>query len=211
MQELLARGYQVVRIGDPSGSPFDCPGVIDLAPSPTRTELLELWCLKRSRFLIASESGPYPFALLLGVPTLVVNVTGIAGIPPVRLGDLYLPKHVVETEAGRRLSLDDLLNADYLINYRAVQGRYTYIENSEEELLEAVLEMEQGLRSARPATVEQIEFDRRLRASMESEQYRAWMASKHRPADYYIGRGRVAHIFAARYLPGTRAGERPRS
>ena len=49
---LRARGYTVVRLGDPSMTPLSHPGVIDLATSPARTNLLEVYCLLRSAFIV---------------------------------------------------------------------------------------------------------------------------------------------------------------
>ena len=46
-----------MRIGDSTMTPLDHPGVLDLAKSTKRTELLELYCLMRSELLLGCESG----------------------------------------------------------------------------------------------------------------------------------------------------------
>ena len=52
VDDLVQRGYTVIRLGDPSMTPLRHPGVVDLATSPTRTNLLEVYCLLRSDFII---------------------------------------------------------------------------------------------------------------------------------------------------------------
>ena len=58
----------------------DWPGVIDVATAPWRTDRLELWAVLRSRFFIASDSGPYFLAHLAGIPCLAVNEIGRAHV-----------------------------------------------------------------------------------------------------------------------------------
>ena len=83
---LVERGFLVVRIGDSSMTPMSRPGVMDLATSPRRTLALELWCIQRSAFFIATDSGPYNLCLLFNVPCLATNMTHVIGGVPAPFG-----------------------------------------------------------------------------------------------------------------------------
>jgi len=137
---LVSRGFQVVRIGDPTMTPFRRPGVVDLATSPVRSLALELWCVLRSAFLVTGDSGPFNLSVLTGVPLLGVNITHLIGAYPLRPHDRSILKHTVDTETGRALSLDAMLTPAHL-KQRWVEGRYRFLDNSPQEIQAAVEEM----------------------------------------------------------------------
>ena len=137
---LVRRGYTVVRLGDSSMTPVRHPGVVDLATSPARTNLLEVYCLLRSALIIAGESAYVNMICLTNTPILLVNVTEPISAYPVRAPGLFLPKMVVDKRTGRRLTSLDLLSLDYHRRLRDTR-RYLYVDNSPEEILEATREM----------------------------------------------------------------------
>ena len=106
---LMQRGYTVIRLGDPSMKPVHHPGLVDLATSPTRTNLLEVYCLLRSALLIAGESGLAGVTYVTNTPFLLVNSTEPISSYPIRAPGLFLPKTVVDKRDGRRLTIVDLL------------------------------------------------------------------------------------------------------
>lgn len=193
---LLAEGFQVVRVGDATCSPLDVDGAIDLARSPARTETLELWCVKQSRFFLVSDSGPYMAAILLNTPTLAVNVTALLGGDPLRSGDRYILKHVTESATSRPLTLGELLAPEYLINFR-VPGRYTHHENTADEILAAVQDMVRSQAGTVTPTDAQLEFGRRLAALAAGDAVSSWRGEAGLPA-LYVGRGLVSAPFVAR-------------
>ena len=133
---LVARGYQIVRIGDASMKPCAWPGVIDVATAPWRIAEFELWALLRSRFFIASDSGPYFLSKLYDVPCLAVNVVQL-GYYVVGERDRYICKHVYDRNAGRRVSLGEMLTEEFL-DTAVDRRRYEWIGNTPEEIVEAV-------------------------------------------------------------------------
>lgn len=137
---LVSKGFLVVRLGDPTMTPFRRPGVIDLATSPSRSLALELWCVLRSAFLIAGDSGPFNLSVLTGVPLLGVNITHLIGAYPLRPHDRSILKHTVDAASGRNLSLEEMLTPAHL-KERWVTGRYHFIDNPPEEIRAAVMEM----------------------------------------------------------------------
>ena len=140
VDELVQRGYTVVRLGDPSMTPFRHPGVVDLATSPRRTNLLEVYCLLRSDLLIAGESGLAGVTYVTNTPFLLVNATEPIAAYPIRAPGLFLPKTVIDNRDGRRLTSYDLLSTDYHRQFRDTR-RFLYIDNSQEEIRDATREM----------------------------------------------------------------------
>ena len=147
VDRLRAAGYAVVRLGDSSMSALDWPGVPDLATLPGASPSLQVYCLLRSRFLVAGESGPSAVAMLTNTPILTVNATDAIGSYPVRREGLMLLKHVVDRRDGRVLTPLELLTEDYYTHLRD-PGRFEYRENTSGEIDRAVVEMLQRLDGA---------------------------------------------------------------
>lgn len=147
VDRLRAAGYAVVRLGDATMSPLDWPGVPDLATLPEAAPALQVYCLLRSRFLVAGESGPSAVAMLTNTPILTVNATDAIGSYPVRREGLMLLKQVVDRRDGRILAPLELLTEDYYTHLRD-PGRFEYRENTSEEIDRAVVEMLERLDGA---------------------------------------------------------------
>jgi len=146
-------------------------------------------------------------ALLLGVPTLAVNVTALIGGDPLRQGDRYILKPALDRSTGRCLALDEMLTPEYLINFR-VPGRYDHLENSSEEILEAVQEMVEVQAGEPGLTPAQAAFDRRLRALAGSGGVARWRGAAGLPPHLFIGAGRIVDAFARRHLSPAVTGTR---
>lgn len=138
--ELVAQGYTVVRLGDATMTPIRRPGVIDLATSAARTDLLQLYCLLRSELLIAGESGLAALSYLTNTPRLVVNATEPFLAYPVRAPGLFLPKRVIDRRTGLPLSVAEQLGEEYHRRHRDGR-RYQYHDNTSGEILDATREM----------------------------------------------------------------------
>lgn len=198
---LVARGYTVVRFGDALMTPMARPGLIDLATSPARTPALELWCVLRSRFFIASDCGPYNLSVLTGVPCLGVNITHHVGAYPLRAHDRYILKHVIDNETGAELRLGDMLTPAHM-KLRWAPGRYTFRDNTATEICEAVREMESvtspGGTHAEPGAG-QVAFRRVLAGFLDSDYGRRRQKGSTQPG-FYLGDGWAGERFAATAL-----------
>ncbi|MGE0391973.1 MAG: TIGR04372 family glycosyltransferase [Vicinamibacterales bacterium] len=137
---LVAKGFTVVRLGDPSMRPVSRPGLIDLATSPHRTALLEVFCLLRSTFLIAGESGPLGAAYLTNTPTLNVNATDPISAYPIRANGLYLLKRVVDRRTGETVTPEAMLTPSFLAHVRDTI-QYEYLDNTPADIVRGVGEM----------------------------------------------------------------------
>lgn len=191
---LLSKGYTVVRVGAPSRTAVAGNGVIDLANSPYRTDLLELLCLMKSRFLIASESGIRQAAELFRLPTLTVNAVDALAVYPLGQKDLYILKHILDKQSGRRLSLSDMLSYEYNYAYRDTT-RWHYIENSEDEILQAVVEMENLVEGNYIESARQAGFKSAVCAAQKKLWEHCFYVRKWGIDDGFIGDGHMADSF----------------
>lgn len=74
LRALVARGYRVVRLGDPTMRPLPAiDGVIDYAASPLKTEELDILLPAAACFHIGSSSGLSVVPMLFGRPCLFLN------------------------------------------------------------------------------------------------------------------------------------------
>ncbi|MDO8794122.1 MAG: TIGR04372 family glycosyltransferase [Vicinamibacterales bacterium] len=197
---LVARGYTVVRFGDPLMTPMARPGLIDLATSPARTPELEIWCVLRSRFFIASDCGPYNLSVLTGVPCLGVNITHHVGAYPLRAHDRYILKHVIDNETGAELRLGEMLTPAHM-KLRWAPGRYTFRDNTPGEICEAVEEMERAAAGQTGAVRGdgQRGFRQILVDFLESDYGRRKQKGSTQPG-FYLGDGWIGERFAAAHV-----------
>src|SRR5262249_32450036 len=164
---LSAQGYLIVRIGDSTMTPLNRSGVLDLAKSKKRTELLELYCLMKSEFLLGCESGLVGVSYLVNLPLLSVNATDPVSSYPIRRDGLYILKRVVDRKSETVLSLADMLKEDYLFNLRN-PDRYEYIDNTSEEILEVTKEMVAGLKARPEPNRAQLEYKQLISTAVEN-------------------------------------------
>lgn len=196
---LVSRGYTIVRFGDPYMTPFEHPGVIDLGTSPLRTSALEIWCVLRSVFFIASDCGPYNLSVLTGVPCLGVNITHHVGAYPLHGYDRYILKHVIDAETGRELPLQETL-APAHIKMRWAPGRHTFRDNTPEEIREAVEEMERAVEAPQPARPAQQAFRDAIAAFLESDYGGRRQQKGGEQPPFFLGDGWAGDAFARSQL-----------
>jgi putative glycosyltransferase (TIGR04372 family) len=193
---LTQRGYTVVRLGDPSMTPVSHPGVVDLATSPSRTNLLEIYCLLRSDLLIGGESGLVGITAVTNTPFLLVNATEPISSYPIRAPGLILPKRVVDEQQRRTLSNLDLLGFDYQSQLRDTR-RYRYVDNTPDEIRQAAEEMLEwisGRWTEHPA--QRAYHDAAVSAAQELGR-RLYYIRKWGLHEGFLGDGRIARVALA--------------
>ena len=191
--ELVRGGYTVVRLGDPSMTPFRHSGVVDLATSPTRTNLLEVSCLLRSDFIVAGESAYVNLIYLTNTPVLLVNVTEPISAYPIRAPGLFLPKAVVDRRDGRQLTSSDLLTLDYQRQFRDPQ-RFQYVDNSPEQILEATREMLEWLGGTWTECQAQRSYHEAIMSASARLQRHSSYVRKWGLHEGFLGDGRIARV-----------------
>ena len=196
---LVTRGFTVVRIGDRSMTPVKLDGVVDLATSRARSDFLELWLLMHSELFIACDSGPYMASLLTPAPCLAVNVTNVIGAYPLRSRERYILKRVWDQLHGRFLSLSEMLSEGYFAT-RKDSSRYAVVDNTPEEICEAVAETLEVLEGPCPETPVQLRYRAAAARLQNSPIVAARRIKKGEPAVQFLGDGAICHGFAARHF-----------
>jgi putative glycosyltransferase (TIGR04372 family) len=196
VDDLVAQGYTVVRLGDASMTPVEHPGVIDLATSPSRTNLLEVSCLLRSDFIICGESAFVNLIYLTNTPILLVNATEPISAYPIRAPGLFLPKGVVDRRDGRALTIEELTGLDYHRQLRDTR-RYEYIDNSPAQIRAATREMLDWVRGAWTESPAQGSYHEAIMSAAAQLWRRSSYVQKWGLHDGFLGDGRVARAALA--------------
>ncbi|UUX48509.1 TIGR04372 family glycosyltransferase [Nisaea acidiphila] len=149
IDHLVAKGFRVFRLGDPSSVPLDHDSdlVVDLPRHPDYSDILDVTCMAEARFAITCSSGPEAIARILNKPMVMVN--GYSQPDHwLNAGDQLLFKTYRDKKSGRPIGYDEMLGRDlFLLN--TVEGfeqaEVVLEDNSPEEILDAVIEMEARL------------------------------------------------------------------
>jgi putative glycosyltransferase (TIGR04372 family) len=201
MDYLRDLGYTVVRIGDRTMTPMRYPGIIDVATSPNRTDLFEFYCVACSDFFIGCESGPSIIAWMSGKPIVTLNATEPWSLAyPVREFDTFILKPAWDKLNARTVGPLEMLTRDYANNARNTQ-RFEYIENSPEDVLDAIRDMvEIVAQGVKPETPEQRAFRLRVMGFCTRARSENSTVRKHGAHHGFIGRGRISPSFARKYI-----------
>jgi putative glycosyltransferase (TIGR04372 family) len=187
---LRDRGFCVVRLGDSTMAPLDWPGVVDLTTLTGSDAVLQVYCLMRSRFLIAGESGPTGVSMLTNTPVLTVNATDPIGSYPIRRASLVLLKRIIDRATRQTLSPFDLLTDEYYTHLRD-PVRFEYTDNTPDELVRAVTEIVERLDGCAD-TVGQERFREAATHAAESLRDRFAYVRKWGTDDEFLGDGGIA-------------------
>ena len=137
---LEKKGFKILRIGDSSMTPIQHPAVIDLIEFDS-IKGIEIFSIMKSELLIGVQSGPCPcLGNLLRKPCLILNCADPIGSFPLGEDDRCLMKPIWDKEHKRFLTWEESLHRDAITNFHNV-SKYDYLENTPEEICEAVEEM----------------------------------------------------------------------
>jgi putative glycosyltransferase (TIGR04372 family) len=111
-EELIENGFQVIRMGSGTESPFTSKpaGVVDYAVSKSRSEFLDVYLAATCSFAVSTQTGPDAVCMLFRRPVLYVDVTRycqfffgskLATWSPVRL-----------QKSGKTLNLSEVVNSE---------------------------------------------------------------------------------------------------
>jgi putative glycosyltransferase (TIGR04372 family) len=150
-EKLADMGYLVIRMGKSVNNkiPTTHPMVFDYACSGKRTELLDIFLCFNCYFMITTSSGIDSLAYIGRRPHVVTNFLNYSEAVFHYSRALFIFKKVRYKKSDKFLNLMEMLQIDseqsakYTSFYR--ERRLEYIENSSDEILDVVLEMEQRL------------------------------------------------------------------
>jgi putative glycosyltransferase (TIGR04372 family) len=143
IRAITEAGGWVVRLGDQSMTRLPpLRRVIDYAFSERKSAMMDMYLLSECRFYLGHSAGPFTVANLLRKPMVIVNTTDWGFALPLKLGDLFILKHVFSHKHDRLLSLREVLEQPF--NVQALPGldspTYTMVENTPDEIREVIEE-----------------------------------------------------------------------
>jgi putative glycosyltransferase (TIGR04372 family) len=198
IRHLTDAGYTIVRIGDSSMTPLSLPSVVDIATLPGRDPALDYYCVSRSEFFIACDSGPWTMSWMMGTPVLTLNARHAVPVWPINKRDLVVPKYVREIATGRFLTLRQTCERPHNDHFR-VTAFYDYVELTPQDILTAVQEMQERVEAARVpnATLLQAKYHNMYLEMMTSEMVNQYFL-KWGPDDGFLGNGAIAQFVVER-------------
>ena len=200
IEYLASKGFKIVRLGPSHETAIDHPAIINLSGVGADRPLLEIHALFHSRFFICSDSGPMLLPLLTGTPSLLTNGTHWACQYPLKKTDVYLLKSVRDNVTGKTLSVDDMFGEEFVA--QGYTDRYTFLDNTPDDLLHAVQEIESILDGKQEMSSAQTAFKKKCErlgaVYQESDRLPAPVRSVFRKwanDDGFLGNGRIASAF----------------
>ena len=151
---MISRGLWVVRMGDPGmkPAPFKRSKFIDYPFSKYRSDLLDLYLIKNCQLFVGTDSGPCGVAILFHKDMILLNLTAWFSAFPAGREDLGLIKYFYSKPKQRFLSIKEILQDPYLMNFHyhcppsEDESDYVIIDNTPEDIRAVVEEkLNQGM------------------------------------------------------------------
>lgn len=141
INEVIARGGYVVRIGDSSMQALqDKSHLFDYARSDIKSDWMDVFLLSCCRFFIGVASGPAQVPPLFAVPCVYTNWMPMGDYPFNPLGILIHKRHL-NRETGQSISYKEMMSISSDSQALLDRSRIILEENTELEILGAVKEM----------------------------------------------------------------------
>ncbi len=162
VNELLNLNYNVLRMGSIVKDPLkiDHPNFIDYAKSNHRSDFLDIYLASKCKFFVGVQSGLQHVAKVFRVPCLRVNAIRLEKIEYCYPEDLAMFKLTWSKKEKRLLKVHELLESGigrWPID-KFVNSDIELIDNTEEEILEAMKEMHQKVNGTWTYTEEDLKL-----------------------------------------------------
>lgn len=153
---LAEQGYYVIRMGKWVGDRFDVvhPHIIDYANSPFQSDFLDIYLSSQCEFFISTSTGIDAIPQLFRRPILFSNISVSRELQAYSSRSIFIPKKIKNTKLGRFLTFKEV--SEFMILHDKLGGysnllqllsdnHLELINNTEDEILDIVQEMEQRL------------------------------------------------------------------
>jgi putative glycosyltransferase (TIGR04372 family) len=144
MQEIVSRGGVCVRMGDPTMKRLpQMKNVIDYAHLSCKSPRLDVILCAKAKFFLGGTSGIAFVSTAFGVPVAHANMIPIAA-RGINRKDISIHKLLRHTKSGHYLGLAEIFSslvANMFFTYQYRDAELDVIENSEEDILDLVLDM----------------------------------------------------------------------
>ena len=150
-EALTQRGYFAVRMGAVVREPLasNNPRIIDYATT-ARSDFLDVYLAARCRFVIAPSSGFAMLALAFRKPLVMVNIVPFSDMASFHCsGNIHIPKKYWARDEDRWMTFREIAASALCRAYGSqhyAQVGVELIENTESEIRDAAIEMEERLK-----------------------------------------------------------------
>ncbi len=145
VEELLRMDYNVIRMGSAVKETLDInhPNFLDYATSGKRTDFMDVYLSAKCKFFVGAQSGLIHIPMIFRVPCLSINVVRLELIHFCSPEDLAIFKLLWSKTEKRILKVPEIIESG-ISRWRVekfANSDIEVIDNTEDEILEAVKEM----------------------------------------------------------------------
>lgn len=165
-KQLHNLGYEICQIGVNERNALKkyIPYVISFGEDLPREEAVNFFLLTKASLFIGTTSGPATFPTLLGIPSLITNLTSVSRNALSSANTLYVPK-LLKRPKGKVFGLEDQFKSRFSFGGEFLKGQFKYAglqleENSTEDICSALEEL---LSRTRFGLIEESFTDRAVR------------------------------------------------
>ncbi len=194
---LAEKGIKTIRMGKVVNQAVTLPNCIDYA-TKYHSDLMDIYLLGKCKFYAGSASGIATLAQVQAVPIVFLGVVdiGIHNSLPYKSSDIYVPKKVYSKKEKRILGFTEMWDAARtasatgakLINYYQDQ-ELEFIECSQEEIREAIIEMNERIDNIYIEDEQEKELQERYHTLLNS-----WIKKNGYHRSYFFG-GNISGSF----------------
>jgi putative glycosyltransferase (TIGR04372 family) len=164
---LLNRGYYIFRVGEKVLKPFviNNKNFFDYSTNGMRNEFLDIYLGGKCDFFLSSGSGIDSITEVFHRPRLYVSKTRLAYIPIYYHKQLTITKHFVRMENNSKITLSEIFDLNLPIatkNSEFEEKNIKLIENSPDEIKNAVIEMIELIRNNFNRSEERIFYENKF-------------------------------------------------
>lgn len=174
-EKLLSLGYNVIRIGSIVQQPLEInhPNFVDYACSGKQNDFMDIYLPATCKFFVGVQSGPMHVANVFRIPCLRINVVRLEIIEYCSPEDVGLFKLIKNKSTGKILSVSETIKAGIskwpIENF--ADSDFEVIDNTEDELLEAIKEMHLRINGDWQTTEQEEKLQNRYRSYLKFSNY----------------------------------------
>lgn len=165
-QELVSRDYYTIRLGYKINEPLRTKNskIIDYA-FHDRTDFLDIYLGAKCRFFIGSACGITSIPMIFRRPIAWTNFIPLEHAPTWGKNDLFIPKKLWLREERRFLAFKEIIQSGigrFLRSCQYEERGIEVVENTNDEIVDLVVEMDERLKGLWQSTPEDEELQRRF-------------------------------------------------
>ena len=143
---LTGLGYYVIRMGDKNSKPFlsNNKKIIDYARLEKKNEFMDIFLASHCNFIITTACGLDAMTSIHNIPFVIVNFAQVGLTRSTNKKQITIFKHFKKKNDLKNLTLSEIFDlnlAEALTNDIFLEKQIELIENTPEEIKDAVIEM----------------------------------------------------------------------